>query len=188
MTVEPWQDGGIDDLLSSLSRWAGDQRAAEAAAARAREHWLRQQSGEASTLSGLLVDLAEARAEILIGTDGRVHQGQLRAAGQDVVVLEHSSGAVTLIAVQAVRTLQLAPPLVGGGPSGSRSPAARLSLAGMLDALAAEHTPVRIELMGGKMVTGSLQGVGADLMTVRVNGQPGRLLHIPLRAVASCGL
>lgn len=186
--MDPWEDGAIDELLSSLSRWAGDQRAADAAAGRAREHWLRQQAGEASTLTGTLIDLAEQRAEVVVATQGRLHQGSVRAVGHDVVVLEHASGAVTLIALAAVQTIQLAPPQTGAEPSGSRSPAAGLSLAGLLDALAAERTEVRIELRGGNVVTGALRSVGADVMTIRVEGRPARSLQIPLDAVASCSL
>jgi hypothetical protein len=185
--VEPWEETDIDGLLASLSRWAGDQRAADAASGRAREHSLRQQAGEAATLAGVLVDLTERQAEVIIGTEGRVHQGSLRGVGKDVAVLENASGAVTLVAMEAIRTLQLAPPAAGLDWSGSRPPAGRLSLAGLLDALAADQAPVRVELRDGKMVTGSLRSIGVDVVTIRVEGQPGRTVHIPLRAIASCG-
>jgi hypothetical protein len=89
--------------------------------------------------------------------------------------------------MEAIRTLQLAPPAAGLDWSRSRPPARRLSLAGLLDALAADQAPVRVELRDGKMVTGSLRSIGVDVVTIRVEGQPGRTVHIPLRAIASCG-
>jgi hypothetical protein len=182
------EEARFDELLSSLARWAGDQRAAEAASARAREHWLRQQVGEASTVAGMLVDLAEQHAEVIVSTDTRVHRGALRAVGRDVVVLEQVSGTVTLVAIDAIRTLEPAPAHTGPDPTGSRSPAAGLSLAGVLDALAAAESTIRVELQGGKLITGSLRSIGEDVMTVRIEGRPARSLQIPLRAVASCSL
>jgi len=178
----------MDGLLSSLTRWAGDQRATEAASSRARERWLRQQAGEAATLGGILVDLVEHRAEVVIGTQGRTHRGHLRGVGRDVAVLETASGAVTLVAMDAIRTLQVAPVDAGQDWSGSRAPAGKLSLAGLLDALAADQSTVRLELGDGTMVTGSLRGVGADVVTILTEGRPGRTIHVPLRAIASCGL
>ena len=185
---EPWEDADVEGLLASLSRWAGDQRAAEAASARARERWLRQQAGEEATFTGVLVDLAERQAAVVIRTDTHGHIGRLRGIGHDVAVLDGASGALTLVALGAVRSVQLAPPADDRDTSGSRSPTGRLSLAGLLAALAADRASVRVELLGGQMVTGSLQGVGADVLSVRVEGEPDRTVHVPLHAVASCRL
>ena len=49
---------GVDRLWAALSGWSADARADEAAAARAREAWLRRQAEAEATLTGLLVDLA----------------------------------------------------------------------------------------------------------------------------------
>jgi hypothetical protein len=181
-------DSGLDELLASLASWSGDERAVEAAESRARGRWLSQQAGEAATMAGVLLDLAEHRAEVLIATDGRVHRGRLRAVGADAALLEHDPGGVTLIALDAIRTFEPAPAHRQLASSGSRSTSARWSLASVLDALAAERTDVSVELRGGNVVTGSLHGVGADVLAVRVEGRPARRLHIPLRAVASCRL
>jgi hypothetical protein len=191
--VEEWDAHEVDRLLASLGRWAGDQRAAEAAAARARERWLRQQAGEAATVEGVLVDLAERQAAVVVQTDGRTHVGRLRGTGRDVLVLDGESGAITLVALDAIRTIGLAPAPSAEEPAdraspGDRSPTGRLSMAGLLAALAADRAPVHLELRGGKRVTGTLRNVGADVLSMRLEGKPPRTVHVPIEAIIWCSL
>ena len=56
---------GGDDLLARLDRWVSDARSDEAAAARARERWLKQAADESATFSGVLFDLAERGAPVV---------------------------------------------------------------------------------------------------------------------------
>lgn len=50
---------GASDFGARLERWIAEARSTDAAAARARTHWLRVQAGASATVAGVLVDLAE---------------------------------------------------------------------------------------------------------------------------------
>ena len=186
--MEDPPEPGIDELLASLSRWAVDQRATEAAAARARERWLRQQAGEAATFEGLLVDLAERQAAVVVQGGDRAHVGRLRGVGRDVAVLEGVAGAVTLLAVNAITSIQLAPPETGPPASGCRPATTRLSLGVALAALSAERSTVQLGLRGGQAITGTLLAVGDDVASIRPLAGRAATLYVPIEAITWCAL
>ena len=192
-------------MLAAFARWSGDERRREAAAARGRERWLRQQDAEAATLSGALVDLAEQGAEVTLVLGGRRLAGRLVGVGPDLCVLENDRGSSSLVSLGrlgAVLPAFSAGGGVGGGGSGvgfpsrpgdsgalqgrtgpvsgDRDPALRLRFADALAALAAEALPARLLLDGGEVLAGDLVGVGADVVTLR--------LPVPLRGHACAAI
>ncbi|MBA2283054.1 MAG: hypothetical protein H0W25_17730, partial [Acidimicrobiia bacterium] len=54
------------DLLARLAAWAAAARVDEAAAARSRERWLRQAADEGASFTGVLLDLAERGAPVVV--------------------------------------------------------------------------------------------------------------------------
>src|SRR5205823_1354610 len=58
----------IEALLAELSRWTGEQLADEAARARVKERWLRQQQVEEARFSGVAQDLVEHGAHVTVRT------------------------------------------------------------------------------------------------------------------------
>lgn len=190
--ARPERDG--DALLAALSGWAADHRAAEAVAGRARERWLRQQAQEAATWLGVLVDLAERRAAVVLElAAGGVARGTLVGVGTDVCLLaaDPPRSAATLVAlahVVAARAAGAAP----GVAAGDRRPALPLRLADALAALAAEREVARLGLAGGREVTGCLLAAGADVLTVRPGGPPddhrpgAERIFVPVGSVVTC--
>jgi hypothetical protein len=172
-----------DALLASFAAWAAGARADEAAAARTRERWLRQQAAEAATWAGTLVDLAEIGADAVVMVGTRSLSGRLVAAGDDLCVVAER-GRATIVALAHVRAVRV----VGHGgpvPAGARSAALSVRLADALAALAAERAPVHLGVAGGERISGDLLAVGIDVLTVRAPLGQARV-HVALAAVETC--
>lgn len=193
----------VDGLLGEgigarLERWAADARIEAAARRRARERWLRQQAEEEATLAGVLIDLGEHGAEVVVHTrPGRVHRGRVGVVGADFVALSPASWAsgsggraggrradgdgaggaggeeevlLTLDSLTSVR-MQAGARLV----TGDRPLTSRLSLAEVIVGLAAERERVVLVLAdAGESVVGTLHSVGQDMVVVRLaDGRAG---------------
>jgi hypothetical protein len=177
-------DGMLGEGIGArLERWAADARIEAAARRRARERWLRQQAEEEATLAGVLVDLGEHGAEVVVHTrTGRVHRGRVGVVGADFVGLSPASAPraeggvdgeevlVTLDSVTSVR-MQAGARLV----TGDRPLTSRLSLAEVITGLAAERERVLLVLAdAGESLAGTLHSVGQDMVVVRLaDGLPG---------------
>src|SRR4051812_32434559 len=111
---------GGDDLVARLTRWVSDARTDEAAAARARERWLVQAAEESATFSGVLLDLAERAAPVVvIGHGDRRHRGVIAAVGADFCVLRTPAGRDVLVAFRGISSARL--DAGAGAPSGDRA-------------------------------------------------------------------
>lgn len=176
---------GIGDLLGELARWAAAERTAGAAALRRRTRSLTDQAASTSTWSGLLLELAERACEVTVTLPGTQLVGQLTALGRDFCVLEHRAGRAVLVASGAICSVARADgPVV---PAGDRRPSLDLSLAGALDFLAADRTPVCVRTAGSN-VEGTLISVGDDVITVRTPSPTRRLVHVPFVSLRTCQL
>lgn len=175
----------IDQFLEDLSRWSAESSTSEAATARSRERWLRTRGEEEATLTGVLVDLCERRAPVVLHTSaGRSHAGRPLAVGDDFVVLgrERSTSAtvVPLRSVSSARTLpgDQAPP-----PTGRREPPSGTSFAALVGAMAGDRRHVRIVLEGGEQIVGELRAAGADVLTLTTEGSPAATSYVQLGSV-----
>ena len=178
--------GDVEGLLADLARWAADARVEEAVAERTRERWLRQQSAEQARLTGIALDLAEQRATATIATTtGRQHRGTVVAVGEDFVAVAPSPRSVVLIAFAAITLLR--PPPDRPEATGDRSPPNSAWLADVLTGLAGERTHARIAL-GPDVVSAELRAVGADVVTLRVDGAPPTTAYARLSAVTEVWL
>jgi hypothetical protein len=171
-----------DELLSALAGWSADERVREAARSRARRGSLGRQAAEAATLAGVLLDLAERRAEVTITTVGGRHAGQLVAAATGVCLVRTAAREAALIALPAVTHITTGQVLA----IGERTPPLELDLPGALAALAADRPSVRLELLGGERVEGVLDTVGIDLVSLHAHGEPRQTALIALDAVSAC--
>lgn len=155
----------MDELLRLLDEARADERAD----ARGRERVLRQAAGESATLLGTLLDLAEAGTPVTIRTtDGRSQHGAIRLVGADFLALDGDVWIAT-VAVASVR------PGPGGHhppAGGDRSPATDLRLVEALARLAPERPRLALVVEGGDIVAGELRSVGADVVTLRLDGEP----------------
>lgn len=174
---------GEDLLGRSLERWASEAAVDEAARARARARWLRVQAEEDASLAGTLVDLAErARAVSLEVRGGRRLRGVVVGLGSDFLALRDERGQQVLVALDAVEVVRTEPG--GTDVRGDRTSLLDVSLAGVLGPVAADRPEVLIRTREGTTVRGVLRSAGADVLRVRVEGDPPTPAWVALGAVA----
>ena len=172
-------------LADDLARWAADARADEAGRARARARWLRRQAEDEATFAGLLVDLAERGTPVVARTTvGRRHRGTVAGVAADFVLLRPDSGWWLLLPFDAVATVR---PVerAGEAATGRRLPGLDLLLGEALEAMAGDRARVAIVTVGtGEPVSGELEAVGDDVITVRLDGPGRERVFVRLAAVA----
>jgi len=177
-----------EELVAAFARWAAGERSAAAARGRTQERWLRQVATEAATFGGLLVDLAEGRAAVVLTVAGERHAGSVVGVAADFCVLTDQAGALQLVALRAVSSLRTGITRTGSEPAGDRPAAISLHLADALAALAADRAPVRLVLSDGGRALGDLVATSTDVVTLRVGSPSRQVVHVPLAAIASCQL
>ena len=179
---------GGPDLTARLERWVADARSADAAAARARQRWLQVQADESATFVGVLVDLAEQGAPVVIhGRGGRRHRGTIAAVASDFCALRTSGDRDVLLAFGGIGSVR--PDARTASPSGDRAVRADLGLAEMLSVLAVERPRVLIVTTAdAESIAGELRSVGRDVVTIRLDGAPRASAYVAIAAIAEVSL
>ena len=164
-----------------LDGWLSGLRTAEAAGTRRRTRWTAEQLAESATLTGLLVDLAEQRCEIVVVTAAGRRTLVLRCVGLDFCagVDRDRWVLIPLAAVAAVRT-----PSSLDRAGSDRPPALDATLAEALTDLLDDRPRLTVTLASGEQAAGELRAVGADVVTLRGDETPPRWAHIALARVA----
>jgi hypothetical protein len=178
------EDGAspADHFLAELAGWAADERTARAAADRARDRSLVDQSSATANWTGLLVDLAEARAEVVLAARGGLtRSGRLVGVAADFVVLERTGRGPVLVRTAGLETVTPAGPGGRLARAGERGAPSELTLAAALEALAGERAPAQVQT-SGQAVAGIIAGCGEDVLTVKPGGT-GRLVYVAIDAV-----
>jgi len=166
-----------DPLLELLD----EARASDAGRGRGRERSLRRQAEEDASLVGALVDLAEHRSTVTLGTvDGAVHHGVVRAVGADFCVLgaERRSQTHVLVRTAAIVTVRPDPDERHAAASGDRPPPSGLRWLEVLATMAEDRQEVSIGTVDGGRVTGELRAVGRDVVTVALAGERRALCYV----------
>lgn len=175
-------DGGPGDLVDDIERWLAEQRADAAAASRARERWLRQAADEEAVVAGILLDLAERAATVVLqGVAGRTHRGVVRAVGEDFVALRTGNGDV-LLPFDAVTAIRAEGAPVAGG---ERAHALDVSFAEAVAAVGGDRPRVLVVARDGSGMSGELRAVGRDVATLRVAEATS---YVPLASVAELAI
>lgn len=170
------------DLVGDITRWLAEQRADAAAASRARERWLRQAAAEEMVVAGVLLDLAERAATVVLqGVAGRTHRGVVRAVGEDFVALRTGTGDV-LLPFDAITTIRAEGAPTGGG---ERAPALDVGFAEAVAAIGGDRPRVLVVARDGSGLSGELRAVGRDVATVRV---AETTCYVPLASVAELAI
>ena len=174
----------VEAMLADLARWTGEERADEAARSRMRERWLRRQAEEDARFAGVLLDLSEAGAGVAMRTAaGRTVHGQIVAVANDFCVVRHA-GMATFLAFSAVATVRPEPGFRAGDAASGRAAPVAATLGEVLAGLAGDRPRVRVVLEGGgDAVAGELRSVGADVVTLRLDGGADSPVYLPLAAV-----
>lgn len=171
---------GGGDLVADLTRWLAEQRADAAAAARARERWLRQAADEEAVVAGVLLDLAErADAVVAQGVAGRSHRGRVRGVGEDFVALRTASSDV-LLPYSSVLAIRAEGRPLGGS---DRARTLDLTFAEAVAAIAAERPRVLVVGRDGAGLAGELRSAGRDVLTLRLADGAGTV-YVPVAALA----
>ncbi len=164
-----------------LNRWVAETQVDDAIELRRRSVWLRRQADEESTMTGVLIDLAEhGRPATLHLGNGRRHRGTITAVGRDVVELHTSGGervVVALDALDSVRPMSDATPVPGDGPVPTG-----VTLAERVRRLADQRERVLIVGRNGEVTSGEITAMGRDVVTVVLDG--GGLAYVSLAALA----
>ena len=176
--------GGIDpsaaDDLDRLSAWAAEIRVDEAVDQRRRAAWLHRQAGEESTLSGVLVDLAEHGRSVTVRTSvGHRHRGRLVLVGLDVVGLRSFEGVLLLARLDAITSVRPQPgtPLV----TGDERLDATITLRGEMGKLSRDRPRLVVTTSGEEALVGTLMGVGRDVATMAIDA--GGKVYVALGSV-----
>jgi hypothetical protein len=182
MTGDPRPDLGGGGPWRTLERWIAEGAVDEAARARARRGWLREQAAASTTFVAVLADLVDRGRPVLVqSTTGSRHRGRIAALGADFVALTTDHGALVLVAHHAIAAVRSEP---GDPPMRSmRSPDLGLSLAQILAELGEERPRVAIATDGSNQIMGELVSVGVDVVTVRLDGDARATVYVPLGAV-----
>lgn len=170
----------FDPLVDLLD----EARAGDTGTARARERWLQRQAEEGATLAGTLLDLAERGSAVAVRTTaGRVTYGAVVAVGTDFVVVRGEDRRDSCVRLAAVATVR---PQVGErhvSATGDRPAPLDLFLVEVLAGLAPGRPRVVLVTTGGELLAGELRAVGADLVTLRLDGDRRPLCYVPAGAV-----
>jgi hypothetical protein len=114
---------------------------------------------------------------------GRRHRGVVVAVGNRFVVLSTGSRRPVLMTFDGLAWVRAAPG-EGVPPAGDRTPVLGRSVAEAIEELAGDSR--RLQLVPGDpglAVTGEIVAVGRDVVTVRVDGEPGGLVYVRLDAL-----
>jgi len=175
------------DPYAAILRGIADARVDDAAATRARTHWLTQQATQSATLVGAFVDLSEQRTPIRVRLRDRSEiAGTVVAVGADVVVLLTASGTA-LLAPAHVTTVGTE----GGHASAPQGRTVAPHTAGsrtmieLLHDLAANRAQVRIRTIDGGDHAGELRAAGVDVLTIGVGSRSTHNVLLHLTAVTS---
>jgi hypothetical protein len=176
------------NLFARLDRWIAEMRSDDAAAARARERWLLTQAEESSTFAGVLLDLGEQRAIVVIeGAGGRRHRGTMVAVAHDFCGLRTPSGRDILLSYAGIASVRAE--RRSSAPIGDRAVSLRATLDEALAMLAEERPRVLVvTLAGSEGLAGELRSVGRDVLTIRLDGEPPARAYVAISAVAEVSL
>lgn len=182
--MEPLPDLFADGsgLLGRLAAWAAAARVDEAAGARAREAFLRRAASEGATLAGVLLDLAEQGAPVLLTlAGGRRHRGRLRAVGADFVVLVNDQGGQVLVATRGVAVVR--PEAGAEALAGDRPLTVAAGLAEALAVVAEDRPRVLVVAGDADGVAGELRAVGQDVLVLRLDGGGRPTAYVPVASL-----
>ena len=181
-------DLGAPDLLRRLSTWAAAARADDAANARSRQRWLRQAAEEDATFGGVLLDLAERRAPVVItGRARRRHRCIVAAVGADFALVRIDGATDALLSFAGIATVR--PEAALPAPSGDRTVDIDVTMAEAIAVVAEDRPRVLVVTMAdADGIAGELRSVGRDVATLRLDGADRATAYVPIASIAELRL
>lgn len=164
-------------------------RAHEEAMARARGRTLDRMAEEGARLAGTLVDLAERRSGVALRTEsGRTHLGVIVTVGADHLRLRADSGSEPLVRLSAVVAVRLRPGEHRPPATGERAPADDQRLLEVMGRMVDERPRVKLVVRGGEAFAGRLRSVGADVVSIDLDGEGGLGCYVAGSAITEVWL
>lgn len=157
----------------------------EAIASREEERSRRDRAVDVATWEGTLRDLAERRARLVVHTAGdRTHRGSLIAVGIDHVAIRLANGTTVLVASDTVRSVRPEPGSVANVATGDRERSQDRTLVEALGRIAEERPTVVVALRDlTDALTGTIIGLGEDIISLRVEGFDASVVYVPAPAL-----
>lgn len=169
------------DRLADL---VDEGRAEEGSMVRARVRNLWAAAEEGAHLAGTLVDLVERGSAVALRTEtGRTHHGVLVAVGVDYCVVQADNGSTVHVRLSAVATVRPHPGERHGAATGELRPDHDQLLTEVLGRVAHERRRVTLITRGGDVVAGCLRAVGADVVSVNLDGGSRQPCYVAAAAI-----
>lgn len=164
---------------------ADDAAHERAVRARAESRARQERAGDVATWVGTLRDLAERAATVLVGSaSGRTYRGVLGAVAADHVVVRPSGGGQVVIRRDAIRLVRPDPGIAAPAATGDRPADHDGSLVRVLEARLEDREPVTVVVAGrDERVEGEVIGLGEDVVTLRLTGEPRTTVYVPVAAI-----
>jgi hypothetical protein len=171
-------DGFDQPRGDAVDRWLSEIRVVEAARSRARVGALKAHAAEDATMVGVLADLAERGAPVMLSTvHGRRHRVEVLVVGPDAAVFALGTGESLVMRVTAIASLRL----VGGDPVHGEGSITTTSRFGRILARAADPGDRLRLAVGGETVTGAVVALSAEVALLAL--ESGALTYVSLDAV-----
>ena len=175
------------DPLEALSRFVGEGAVERAARARSRLRWQQQLAIESGTWLGLLCDLADAGAPVIVDTTlGRRLAGTISVVGVDFVCVAPLGGGLVVLASGALTAVQRADGRAA--PAGRSAASNDLTLPEFLTTLAVDRPTVTWHLNDYNSLTGQLVAVGQGFVHLRVDATAPSTTYAPITDHTMIGL
>ena len=162
----------------TLDAWVAEVRSDSAARDRSRVGALRAHAADDATLVGVLADLRERGATVVLRTvGGRNHRGEVLLVGPDAVVLRVGARDWLVTRLAAVASVRL----IGGDPVDGEGSVTSTSRFGRILAAAAQPGEWLRTTVGGEVLGGAVVAITAEVAVLRLDG--GDLAYLNLDAV-----
>jgi hypothetical protein len=169
---------GGDELVAAFARWAATERVAEAVRDRTRERRMREEAAASATLIGILVDLAEQAAGVVIGIGEHRCSGRVVGVSRDFCLVEQLNGRPAIVPLAAVSSV-MPDGRAPAAPAGDRDPVLTLSLVSALAVMAEDRAPVAVRA-GPDHIEGELTSAGEDVICLRTGPPARRIFYVPV--------
>lgn len=162
-------------------------QADDAAQRRRLRRGLARQDLDEATFAAVLADWAERGEPVVLElADGRRRTGLVTTVGTDFVELR-SATAATFVRLAVL--FAAIPSTEARRPPGGRTTAvSRWELRDALAALEPDRPRVGVRALGGEPLRGRLLDVGADLLRLQLDGEPGPLAYVALASLAEASV
>lgn len=173
-----------DWSTEDLDAWVAESRFDAAIESRRVERHLADQSSEDASIGGVLRDLGERAANVVVSTvANRQHRARIKAVGSDFVVLTGLDGdqKEIVVAMRAIDVLQVP---TEAQVMGDRADHLDVGLAEVLPAMSVDRPRVLLVTLGGRTVRGELRSTGLDVARLRTDGDDHAIAYVPVDNIA----